>query len=190
MSNKGKTSGFSSDTASLDGDPSNPAVFPVIMMGTAMFFGIPLYLGGVEGRLASLLGNDLPAAASFYTTLGALSITAAHGFAMQMNGNARKEYKVAHPKSSNEVGYLNAGRGYYNMVEHMPFFFFNFYLCAQTSPCIAGSAAIVWGIGRILYTSDYAYGGPKARSRGFIMATMSSMACLGVALCNSVLFPY
>lgn len=186
MSDKSK---YSSGTDPLEGPPANPAVFPCVMLGTAMFLGVPLYLGDVEGRLSGLFVSS-QTAVSFYRTAGAISITAAHGFAMAMNGNARKVFQVPHPKQSTEVAYLNAGRGYYNMVEHLPFFLLNCYLASEATPCIAGVASVLFGVGRILYTKDYAYGGPTARSRGFMMATMSSMACLGVAVCNSVLFPF
>ena len=166
------------------------AVFPCIMLGTAMFLGVPLYFGGVEGHLINLFDSS-QTAVSFYRTAGAVSITAAHGFAIAMNRNARRTFQVPHPNQSTEVAYLNTTRGYYNMVEHIPFFLLNCYMASEAaSPCIAGVAAILWGLGRILYTNDYAYGGPKARSRGFMMATLSSMACLGVAVCNSVLFQF
>ena len=186
MSDKSK---YSSLTDPPEGPPANPAVFPCVMLGTAMFLGVPLYLGGVEGRLSGLFDSSRTAV-SFYRTVGAISITAAHGFSMAMNGNARKVFQVPHPKQSTEVAYLNAGRGYCNMVEHMPFFLLNCFLALEAAPCIAGVASILFGIGRILYTKDYAYAGPKARSRGFMLATMSSMLCLGLAVCNSVLFPF
>ena len=181
---------YSTDIGPLDGEPGNPAVFPMIMMGTAMFLGVPLYFGGVEGHLSNVFDSP-ETAASLYSTIGAIAITAAQGHAMVVNGNARKVFNVPHPKTtSTEVGFLNATRGYYNMVEHMPFFLFNYYLASDTSPCIAGVASIICGIGRILYTKNYAHHGPKARSSGFMMAVMSSMACLGVTICNSALFPF
>ncbi|KAL3920003.1 MAG: hypothetical protein SGARI_007054, partial [Bacillariaceae sp.] len=178
---------FSTDTAPVDGPPGNPAVFPCIMVGTAMVLGSALYAGGVEQRLTMLF--DTPqAAVSFYKTTGALAITAAHGFCIILNANGRRVFGIPHPKSSTtEVGYLNATRGYYNMVEHLPFFLFNYFMAYENTPCIAGVASIVFGIGRIVYAKGYAYKGPEARSTGFMMATMSSMACLGIALCNSVL---
>ena len=184
MSNTKKPTSFSSQTAPLEGPPGNPAVFPLVMLGTASFLGGMLYFGGAEGALANIFGTN---AVKLCTVIGTVSITAAHGYSMVINGNARKEFHVPHPKSSDQVPYLNATRGYYNFVEHMPFFLMNFMLARESSPCIAGLAAGIYGIGRILYTQGYAYQGPKARTAGFMLATFSSMACLGVMLFENIL---
>lgn len=166
----------------LDGPPSNPAVFPVVMLGTAGFLGGILFAVGAERRLAGFVSPEL------CTVGGAIAITAAQGHAMVCNGNARKIFNVPHPTESTEIPYLNAGRGYYNMVEHFPFFLFNYLLARDSSPCVAGLAGVVFGVGRILYTEGYAAEGPKGRVTGFMVATFASMACLGVGVLDK-LFP-
>ena len=183
MSDKSK---YSSQIQPLDGPPGNPVVFPLIMLGTASFLGAGLYFAGVEGRLSGVFPSAAKAK-NVFTVMGAVSITAGHGYAMIFNGNARRVFNVPHPKSSDDVSYLNATRGYYNFVEHMPFFLFNYILARESSPCIAGLASVFYGIGRILYTKAYALEGPKARAPGFMMATMSSMACLGIVIFDNLL---
>ena len=66
-----------------------------------MFLGIPLYMFGVEDLLANnAIFNSTETAISSYSTIGAISITAAHGYSMVMNGNARKVYSVQAPQYS------------------------------------------------------------------------------------------
>lgn len=156
-------------------------MFPVVMLGTAGVLGGMLFATGAEHHLGKILSPAL------CTAGGAVAITAAHGHAMVFNGNARKVFNVPHPVESNEVPYLNAGRGYYNMVEHFPFFLFNYLLARESSPCVAGLACIVFGVGRIVYTEGYAKHGPKGRVTGFMMATFASMACLGVGILDKVM---
>lgn len=106
---------------------------------------------------------------------------------MVYNGNARRLFNVPHPCESDDIGYLNAARGYYNFVEHFPFALFNYILAREASPCTAGLLLSIFGVGRVLYTQKYASEGPKGRVTGFMIATFSSMACLGLGLFDNIL---
>jgi len=183
---------FSSETESYTGNPNkNPFIFPCIMLGTAAVLGGALLAVDMEGRLVHLFPNANPSkTASLLTAMGGVSITAAHGHAMMVLGNARRKFQIPHPTvaAQSNIPFWNANRGYYNLVEHMPFFLFNVWLAREAgAPCIAGASCVVYGIGRLLYTHGYAYGGPMARKRGFMLATAASMSCLGVALIKSSL---
>jgi uncharacterized membrane protein YecN with MAPEG domain len=181
-------SNFSSETQPSEGNPNkNPFVFPVIMLGTAFVFGGAMMLIDAEGHLVRSLfrGND-GAASTALTTLGGVSIAVAHGHSMAMLGNARRKFQVGHPMvaAQSNIPFWNANRGYYNFTEHMPFFLFNFWLAREVAelPCLAGLCCILYGVGRVLYTHDYAYGGPAKRVRGFTVVTFASMTCLGVTI--------
>jgi uncharacterized membrane protein YecN with MAPEG domain len=165
----------------LAGPPGNPALFPVIMLGTAGVLGGLLVGCGIEQQLVRAFPSPAMAK-SFCTVGGYVAVTAAHGYSLSYTGNARKIYNVHHPNESTEVPYLNANRGYYNLVEHFPFFLFNYLLARESAPCVAGLAAMIFGLGRVLYTKGYATEGPKGRVVGFMMATFASMSCLGVGI--------
>lgn len=186
-------SDFSSETELLTGDSNkNPFVFPFIMLGTALVLGTALTVVNAENLLVQISATP-ETAASTLMTLGGVAITMAHGHSMLFVGNSRRKFKVPHPMMAppSNTAFWNANRGYYNMTEHFPFFLFNMWLARESgAPCIAGASCVAFGIGRILYTQGYAYGGPGKRGPGFMLATMSSMACLGVALLNSALFPF
>lgn len=74
------------------------------------------------------------------------------------------------------------------MVEGVPFFALNFWLCREVgmSPCIAGASMIVYGVARIFYSKAYAFDGPGARAPAFMVATMASMTCLGVGIASAI----
>jgi len=182
-----KYSNYSSETDNIGEESSNksPFLFPVIMLGSACVVGGVLLAVDAEGCLVQLMGGSTTKASSILTALGGASITAAHGHSMAMLGNARRKFQVHMPSvaAQSNIPFWNANRGYYNMVEHMPFFLFNFWLAREAgTPCLAGACCITYGVGRMLYTHHYAYGGPKKRFRGFVLSVLSSMACLGVAL--------
>jgi uncharacterized membrane protein YecN with MAPEG domain len=172
----------------LSGPPGNPALFPVIMLGTAGVLGSLLHYGGVETILVRVLSMSyLAPASSLCTVVGYVSVTAAHGYALVYQGNARRIFNVPHPTECDDVPYRNAIRGYYNLVEHFAFFLFNYLLAQKYSPCTAGLCAVIFGIGRILYTRGYAVEGPRGRKIGFMTATFASMACLGVGIFDHLL---
>jgi hypothetical protein len=174
----------------LSGPPGNPALFPVVMLGTAGVLGGLLHYGGVEtilDRVLSSSSNRNIVPSSLWTVAGYISVTAAHGYAMVYQGNARRIFNVPHPTECDDVPYRNAIRGYYNLVEHFAFFLFNYLLAQKHSPCTAGLLAVIFGIGRILYTRGYAVEGPRGRKTGFLTATFASMACLGVGIFDQLL---
>lgn len=178
-----KTNGpFSNETEVITGNTAHksPFVFPVVMVGTSLGLGGILIAVDAETNLVRIFGTP-----KLLTTMGALSITAAHGHAMAMLGNARRQFQVPHPTVAaySNIPFWNANRGYYNMTEHISFFILNAWLAHDAGmPCIASAMAVLWGVGRILYTHGYAHRGPSGRVGGFMMATFASMACLGVAL--------
>lgn len=178
-------------TQAVSGPPGNPALFPVVMLGMAGVLGGLLYYGGVETILVRALSssnsNNIASPSSLCTVAGYLSVTSAHGYAMVYQGNARRIFNVPHPTECDDVPYRNAIRGYYNLVEHFAFFLFNYLLAQEHSPCTAGLLAVVFGVGRILYTRGYAVDGPRGRKTGFMIATFASMACLGVGICDHLL---
>jgi MAPEG family len=156
------------------------------MLGTAGVLG-GLFVGcGMETQLVRAFPS--PAVAKSLLTVGGyVAITAAHGYSLSYTGNARKMFNVPHPTESTEVPYLNASRGYYNLLEHFPFFLFNYLLARESAPCVAGLAAMMFGLGRVVYTKGYATEGPKGRVAGFMIATFASMSCLGVGIFNLLL---
>lgn len=160
-------------------------IFPVVMLATAGVLGSILFFTKAESIFVGFF-TSATAAKAFFTALAAVSVTVAHGHAMVCNGNARKLFNVPHPTESTEIPYLNAGRGYYNLVEHFPFFLFYYMLARESSPCAAGFCAFLFGIGRVLYTTGYARDGPKGRVPGFMLATFASMGLLGLTILHAV----
>ena len=155
------------------------------MLGMATVLGGILLFLDAEVKLVKVFAGLSSSPEMTLSALGGVSITAAHGHAMAMLGNARRKYGVPLPTVAafSNIPFWNANRGYYNMVEHLPFFLFNVWLARESGfPCVAGTLCVVWGIGRIMYTHGYAYNGPSGRVKGYMVATMASMACLGVAL--------
>ena len=170
--------------------PNNPFKFPMIMLGTAVVLGSIVMVGRLEDRLASLFASPAQGV-SILQALGGITLTIAHGHSMAMLGNARRKYEIPLPQVAEQsnVGFWNANRGYYNMVEHLPFFMMNLYMAKDRAPCFCGLATIFWSLGRILYTHGYAYYGPNQRNRGFMISVMSSMAVLGTGILTSDLMP-
>lgn len=161
-----------------------------VATGTAT--GALLTACDVEGVLARATANitTMPPA-NFLGVVGGLSLTVACTYSMGVASGARAIYGVKHPFSTlnsgsekDQAAFLNAGRGYYNMLEHMPYTLLNVALCATAgeAPCTAGALAALVGVGRVLYTRGYAYNGPDGRGTGFILATFMSSAALGVSV--------
>jgi len=170
---------------------TNPFVFPFFMLGMAVFLGGFVVATGAEERITFLFGSS-ERTLSILKPLAGILLTVAHGHSMSMLGNARRKFQVPHPTlpDASNVAFWNANRGYYNMLEHIPFFLINLALAYEYTPVYCGVAACLWAAGRIIYTHDYAYQGPDARSRGFMISVLSSMSLLGVAILKSGLMPW
>ena len=79
-------------------------------------------------------------------------------------------------------------RGFYNLVESLPFVLLNFFLCREVakSPAVAGLSLTLFGVGRIAYAKAYAVDGPKARGSGFIVGMVASSLMIGVPIVQVV----
>merc|ERR1712146_459382 len=159
--------------------------FPAIVGAASFVLGGAQVYGGAEEKLGNLLGAN---ADKIMTSAGLTSILVAQTFGMSLSGQARKQFQVGHPISTptnldekDTIRFLNAGRGFYNMVEQIGFLGINVYMCREVAglPVVASSLMAAWGVGRVLYTYGYAVRGPPGRASGFIVSMLASSAAMG-----------
>eukprot|EP00020_Sapocribrum_chincoteaguense_P006632 CAMPEP_0170753984 /NCGR_PEP_ID=MMETSP0437-20130122/12771_1 /TAXON_ID=0 /ORGANISM="Sexangularia sp." /LENGTH=174 /DNA_ID=CAMNT_0011093113 /DNA_START=26 /DNA_END=546 /DNA_ORIENTATION=- len=172
---------FSSDTQVYNTKAqSSTAVFPSILLGAAGA------LGGIGSCSAS---------PTTWVAVGLAGIVSAFAHAMTVSGNARKLYGLPHPISTPvesdfpkekdpakaRIAFLNASRGFYNMLEHLPILLPSALYTAQVTGAgrTVGTALIVWSIGRVLFTNAYAYRGPAKRVTGFMISILAQSLILG-----------
>eukprot|EP00020_Sapocribrum_chincoteaguense_P002686 CAMPEP_0170747230 /NCGR_PEP_ID=MMETSP0437-20130122/9213_1 /TAXON_ID=0 /ORGANISM="Sexangularia sp." /LENGTH=185 /DNA_ID=CAMNT_0011085997 /DNA_START=61 /DNA_END=614 /DNA_ORIENTATION=+ len=183
---------FSSDTQVYNTKAqSSTAVFPSILLGAAGALGGIGSFVGLEGQLAKVCS----ASPTTWVAVGLAGIVSAFAHAMTVSGNARKLYGLPHPISTPvesdfpkekdpakaRIAFLNASRGFYNMLEHLPILLPSALYTAQVTGAgrTVGTALIVWSIGRVLFTNAYAYRGPAKRVTGFMISILAQSLILG-----------